>query len=299
MKQFVAITVIIALTSFVRAPAQSSAQVVTVEISLDQSQFLPGEALPVTVHVFNVSGQTLHLGEAPDWLTFSVQSVDNNNSDVVKVSEPPVTGTFDLSSSDVAIKHVNIAPYFNLKETGRYRVTAFVHIPEWNTDITSQPVEFDIINGAELWSQAFGVPMPAGVSNGPPEVRKYVLEEANYLQKQLRLYLLVTDDTGGRVFKVSAIGPMVSFSRPEAELDPDSNLHVLYQSGAESFLYSVINPDGNVTQQAVYKYSNTRPELSLDAAGHIVVVGGVRWVKPVELPVILPPNQVGSPSNSQ
>ncbi|HTV63131.1 MAG TPA: hypothetical protein VMH30_11240 [Verrucomicrobiae bacterium] len=298
MKQLIAILVILALAAFVRAPAQNSAQVVSVEITLDQSQFLPAEALPVTVHVFNLSGQTLHLGATPDWLTFSVQSLDNNNSDVVRNSQPPVTGAFDLGSSDVAIKHVDIAPYFNLKETGRYRVTAFVHIPEWNTDISSQPVEFDIIDGAELWSQAFGVPMAAGMSNGPPEVRKYVLEEANYLRRQLRLYLLVTDDTGGRVFKVSAIGPMVSFSRPEAELDSDSNLHVLYQSGAESFLYSVINPDGNITQQAVYDYSTTRPELSLDAAGHIVVVGGVRWVKPAELPIILPPNQVGGPSNS-
>lgn len=161
MKQIFAILVILGLTAFVRAPAQNSAQVVSVEITLDQSQFLPAEALPVTVHVFNVSGQTLHLGAAPDWLTFSVQSLDNNNSDVARNSQPPVTGAFNLSSSDVAIKPVDIAPYFNLKETGRYRVTAFVHIPEWNTDISSQPVEFDIIDGAELWSQAFGVPKPA------------------------------------------------------------------------------------------------------------------------------------------
>lgn len=298
MKQCFAILAIFGLAAFVRLPAQNSAQVVSVEISLDQSQFLPAEALPVTVRVFNMSGQTLHLGAAPDWLTFSVQSLDNNNSAVVKISQPPVTGTFDLSSSDVAIKHVDIAPYFNLKETGRYRVTAFVHIPEWNMDLSSQPMEFDIIDGAELWSQAFGVPMPAGMSNGPPEVRKYVLEEANYLQRQLRLYLLVTDDTGGRVYKVSVIGPMVSFSHPEAELDSGSNLHVLYQSGGQTFLYSVFDPDGKLTAQAIYDYSNTRPELSLDAAGNIVVAGGVKRVKPMELPIIVPPIPVGGPSNN-
>ena len=282
---------IFAFGALLRAPAQPPAQVVSVEISLDQNQFLPSEAIPVTVKVFNTSGETLRLGAANDWLTFNVQDRDDH-SDVRRNSQPPVAAAFDLGSSEVAIKHVNIAPCFSLSDSGRYSVTAYVHIPEWNMDISSAPVEFDIINGAELWSQPFGVPAPAGASNGPPEIRKYVLEEANYLRKQLRLYLLVTDNEGGRIFKVSAVGPMVSFSRPEAELDSASNLHVLYQSGGETFLYSVFNPDGTLVQQQVYDYSNTRPELSLDAAGHIVVVGGALKVKPVEMPIIMPPNEV-------
>jgi hypothetical protein len=273
----------------------ATAQIVTVEISLDQNQFLPAETLPVTVRVINNSGQTLHLGADNQWLTFNVQSL-NNNSGVAKLSDPPVVGTFELGSSEVAIKHVDIQPYFSLKDSGRYRVVANIHIPEWNMDITSDPKEFDIINGAEIWSQAFGLPVPAGVTNRLPEVRKYVLEEANYLQKQLRMYLLVTDDTGNQIFKVSAIGPMVSFSQPEAQLDDDSNLHVIYQSGGQSFLYSVISPDGNIILQDVYDYVNTRPHLSLDTNGHIVVIGGVRREKPGEMPAILPPSAVPMPT---
>src|SRR5580658_5971255 len=165
-----------ALLAFLRAQAQ----VVTLDVSLDQDQYLPSETLPVTVRVINNSGQTLHLGADDNWLTFSVQSLDNNDSSVVKQSQPPVTGAFDLGSSEVAIKQVDLAPYFDLKQTGRYRVIAFVHIAEWNMDVSSGPKEFDIVDGAELWSQEFGLPIPAGVSNRPPEVRKYALEEANY-----------------------------------------------------------------------------------------------------------------------
>ncbi len=290
MKKFSAI-LIFGLLAILRAPAQ----VVTLDISLDQEQYLPAEALPVTVHVNNSSGQTLHLGADNYWLTFSVQCLDNNAS-VVKQSQPPVAGAFDLGSSEVAIKHVDIAPYFDLKQTGRYRVIAFVHIPEWNMDVSSAPKEFDIVDGAELWSQAFGLPMPAGVSNRPPEIRKYVLEEANYLKRQLRMYVLVTDESGGQIFKVSAVGPMVSFGRPEAQLDSDSKLHVLYQSGPESFVYSIINPEGTILSQDEYDYANSRPRLSLDASGNIVVVGGVRRAKPAELPVIMPPNPLPAPA---
>ena len=106
------------------------------------------------------------------------------------------------------------------------------------------------------------------------------------------MYVLVSDQSGARIFKVSAIGPMVSFSQPEAQLDRASNLHVLYQSGAQSFIYSVVNPDGNITQQEIYDYLGTRPRLGVNDAGDIVVQGGVRRVKPGELPVVKAPDEL-------
>jgi hypothetical protein len=85
---------------------------------------------------------------------------------------------------------------------------------------------------------------------------------------------------------------MVSFSRPEAQLDSASNLHVIYQSGAQSFIYSVVNPDGAITLQEIYDYLGTRPRLAVNAAGDIVVKGGVRRVKPGELPTVKAPDEV-------
>ena len=204
----------LALVSLFSAPAQ----VVTVQLTLEQEQFLPGETLPVTVHIVNNSGQSLHLGADAKWLTFTVESADDNFV-VMKNADPPVTGEFNLGSSEVATKRVDLTPYFAMTHAGRYRVVATVHIPEWGADVTSPAKEFDIIDGARLWSQDFGMPVPAGVTNQPPVVRKYILEEANYLRQQLRMYVLVSDQSGSRILKVSAIGPMVSFSRPEAQLD--------------------------------------------------------------------------------
>jgi len=269
----------------------ASAQVLIVQLSLEQDQFLPGETLPVKVQVVNNSGQTLHLGADSKWLTFSVESVGNDFV-VMKNADPPVVGAFDLGSSEMATKRVDLAPYFVMNREGRYRVVATVHIPEWGTDVASLPKEFDVIDGAQLWSQDFGVPIPAGVSNQPPVVRKYILEEANYLREQLRMYVLVSDQSGARILKVSAIGPMVSFSRPEAQLDRASNLHVIYQSGAQSFIYSVVNPDGVITQQEIYDYYNTRPHLAVSDAGDIVEQGGVRRVRPGELPAVKSPDQL-------
>ena len=267
---------------------------VTVSVTLDQDEFLPSETLPAVVHITNLSGQTLHLGADPDWLKFDVEAEDNFI--VVKTANPPVQGEFKLDSSEVATKRVDLEPYFDLKRPGHYRIIATVHIKDWNTDITSAPKGFDIINGAKLWSQVFGVPLPAGVSNRPPEVRNYTLEEANYLHSQLRMYVQVSDESGATIFKVLAIGPMVSFGRPEAQLDRANNLHVLHQSGASSFLYSVINPDGDISRQETYDYINVRPRLRVGDEGSITVYGGVRRVKPQPLPSVKSPDEISAPT---
>lgn len=282
MKAFFAI-VCLALPLFV---SNAKAQVY-VELKLDQEQFLPGEAIPVTIRVTNRSGQSLHLGE-DGWLSFLIQAEDG--SVVIKKTDPPVKDPFDLENGDIGIKRMNLAPYFSLAHDGTFHISATVHIKDWSTDITSQSQNFDIIEGAEIWSQAFGVP-DSSVSNQPPRVRKYSLVQANYLRNELRLYIQVIDEADGAVVKVNSLGPMISFSQPEAQLDRASNLHVLCQTGATAFTYSTVNPGGDVIHQEIYDYVNTRPRLSEDVNGNIFVMGGVRRAPPGEIPAVKPPDQ--------
>jgi hypothetical protein len=251
---------------------------VSVEVTLDQEQFLPGETLLAGVRIVNSSGQPLHFGTDTDWLKFTVESVDGPI--VIKYSEPPVLGEFDVQSSQMATKRVDLAPYFELKRSGRYRITATVHIKEWSASVSSAPKGFDVIRGSKLWSQDFGVPLPAGTTNQMPELRKYSLVQANYLKSQLRLYVLVSDPLESQVFKVKAIGGTTSFSRPEAQVDRQSDLHLLWQNGAATFSYTVLNPSGEIIRQETYDYVDTHPRLRPNDAGEVSVYGGVRELKP-------------------
>src|SRR5882762_4457683 len=126
MKIFFRALILASLTLF-RASAQ-----VTVEVKTEQDQFLPSEALPVAVKITNRSGQPLHLGASPNWLTFDVESADGII--VVKNAEVPVTGEFDVGSSQVATKRVDLAPYFGLSRPGRYRIVATVRINDWKAE---------------------------------------------------------------------------------------------------------------------------------------------------------------------
>jgi hypothetical protein len=260
---------------------------VAVEVVLDQEQFLPGEALNVAVKVSNRSGQKLSFGTEPDWLTFAVESRDGLV--VPKIGEAPVAGSFELESAERGTKHVDIGPYFSMMQPGRYSVIATVQIKEWGQAVSSQPRNFNIMEGAKLWEQEFGVPSGSGGTNAVPEVRKYILQQANYLKGKLRLYLRLTDVTGTKVFRVVPVGIILSFSRPEPRIDRFSNLHLLYQNWAHSFSYTVFSPDGEIVDRQTYDYTDTRPRLLTDDQGRISVVGGLRRVTSNGSPVTAEP----------
>lgn len=257
---------------------------VTVEVSPNQDQYLPAETIEIAVKITNLSGQTLTLGQDNSWLQLIV--TEKGGSSVGQTADLPVAGEFSLQSSLAGTKRVDIAPYFAFRKPGSYQVKAIVTIPQWNTTITSESKPIEIINGTVLKSLRFGVPPAAGETNQPPEVRQYMLQQANYLKENLCLYVRVTDDTGFKTLKVVRAGRLTSFSKPEAQLDSASNLHLLFQTGARSFLYSIVNPAGEVLVRQTHEITDTRPKLRDAGEGRIAVKGGARRPSVTDLPAL-------------
>jgi hypothetical protein len=257
-----------------------------VSVIMAQEQFLPGEAVTLDVRIVNHSGQTLVFGEDNRWLRIGVQ--EDDASVVTRLSEVPVTGRFVLPPSKMATKRLNIEPYFGFTGPGRYQVDASLWIEPWDQTIHSEPEPFVIVSGTKLWERSFGVAAGEGV---PPEVRKYLLQQANYLKSQIRLYARVTDAREEHTFGVVPIGPMVSFSRPHALVDADSNLHVLYQSGPRISTYCKISPDAEVLAHEKREYAGAKPRLSADEDGSVTVRGGVPLLPPPSGASSSPPEQ--------
>jgi hypothetical protein len=128
-----------------------------------------------------------------------------------------------------------------------------------------------------------GLPPAPGATNQAPEVRRYFLQKVS-LESGLKLYFQLTDATGARTLRAFPIGPMTSFSDPEVQIDKFSNLHVLHQTGAQSFNYSVINALGQLLDRQTYEYTGTRPTLRSDNAGGVMVSGGVRRISSTDIP---------------
>src|SRR5262249_45907959 len=80
---------------------------VSVDLALDQDQYLPGESLIVGVRITNFSGQTLHLGKDSDWLHLALEGRDNYV--VPTTADLPVQGEFQVESSKVVTRRVDVA----------------------------------------------------------------------------------------------------------------------------------------------------------------------------------------------
>lgn len=254
---------------------------VRVELTTDQEQFLPGERLLVEVKITNQSGETLKLGKESDWLKFAVQA--SSGFIVNKLGEVPVIGEFTLATSEVATKQADLTPFFDLSTPGRYNVTASLKLPQWNLTVVSPAKAIDIINGSVLWQQDFGVPGSVSPTQKSPEIRRYTLQKATYL-KQLQLYVRVSDATDNRVCRVFALAPMVSFSHPETQIDRESRLHVLSQTGARSFIYGIVSHEGELLTRHTYDYTASRPQLTVGEEGKVFVRGGMRRLTAKDLP---------------
>lgn len=269
------------------AVLKTAAQV-SVEIKLDQEQYLPNEPLIARVKIRNDSGQTLHLAEADNWITFIVEGTEDvryvRQRKLPKVKDK----SFDLESSKTASVNIDLAPCYELNRTGRYKITATVSIPVFNEKFASPAKDFLIGSGSPLWEQAFGVPpeiAPPG-PDGKPEVRKYKLIQTNP-GAEAKLFVRLTDQLNEDI-RVIQIGQLVSFSRPEPQLDRWNNLHLLYQINAHTFLYTMINPDGMVVARERHDQTDTRPGLRYNDEGHISVGGGVRRYTRNDLPPVEP-----------
>lgn len=256
---------------------------ITASLKLDQEQFLPGEDMQLQVRIVNRSGQPITLGTDDQWIELTLWG--DQNRAPRPLGAMPLKGEFTLLSGEVGTRMLNPAPYYDLTPTGRYHITAKIHVRQWGEDISCKMVSFTVANGVPLPRLAnlqFGVPPPAGVSNVAPEVRSYSLLKVSYL-KDLKLYFRLTD-SAGRIMRMFPIGRMISFSDPEAQIDRYNNFHVLYQTGARAFNYSVINPEGLLVLRRTYMYTDTRPELRPGPDGEVFVGGGIRQLASDDLP---------------
>ncbi|MCI0535587.1 MAG: hypothetical protein L0Z50_10190 [Verrucomicrobiales bacterium] len=270
------------------------AQIVSVEVMLDREQYLVNEELVAKVRITNFSGQTLTLGDDDDWLSFTLEG--GPAKVVSQRALVPVRLPFKLDSGKIGTRRIDIAPYFDLSRPGRFTVAASVRLPQLNIRVPSKPVSFNIITGTVLWQQDFGMPVDSKLPNSTPEIRKYALLQVTH-EKDLKLYFRLTDGSGTRSLRVFPIDKLISFSNPEGQLDRFNNLHVLYQMGAHSFLYTVINPEGVLLGRETHDISPTsRPGLRADKDGRISVVGGVRRYPSTDLP---PPDSIPSDAASR
>ena len=268
--------------------ARSQGVGVTADLSLEQSQLLPDEKMYLKLSIHNRSGQTLILGSESDWVAFTVFGEKDTLVPQSGTGHVYAEGETNVPAGMSASREFNLTPYFDLHQPGRYSVKATIKLPQWQQEIAVPPVTFTIVNGIRLANlpeidPPVGVPLPHGDSNQPPEIRRYFLEKSDAAAGS-KLYVRLTDGSGGRTLRLIQIGPFFTYTQPDVKLDRYNALHVLHQTGSKDFTYCVIDTLGLILERQTYQYTDRRPSLRADGQGGVVVTGGARVISDSDLP---------------
>ena len=246
---------------------------VDVSLEFKKEFYLAHESIMAEVKIVNFSGKTLNFGADKNWLQFTIES--RGEFPVEKVGDLNVVEQFKVPNASRAIRRVHLIPAYKIDNPGRYRVAAYISIPELNTQLVTTPVEIGILSASVVWEREIGLVKDKNDPSAPIEIRKYSLMRA-VNKKQIDLYVKVTDKYQRYIYGVYSLGNIVSFGEPERQVDRFSNLHVLMQNGARSFRYTIVKPDGKILLRQRHNYTASRPKLIMDKTGLIQVFGGKR-----------------------
>ncbi len=239
----------------------------SVQLRVEKDTFLLYESIRVAVGIRNFSGRTIELENSGDrsWLSFMVvsESGDLMNSVGKLDTQEPVL----IPGGETVSRTVDILPLYDLRERGTYQVQAVVSVN--GVESVSAPVRLTIVNGRELWSQKAGLP---GKENAPDEYRTYSLVARSSAQEEL-LHVCVKDEAHQVVYGLIPLGGFLSLTPPQARVDKEGQLHVLYQTGPRAYGYVRIDPYAKVLDRAAYSDFITRPQLAVDD-GTVTVHGG-------------------------
>ena len=255
-----------------------------------QTQYLAYQPIQVEVAVTNNFGRpiTLENNDKQPWLIFDV--TDEQGHPIADRAKSPQFDRLSIEPGQTLGRSIQIDQFFYIQKPGRYKVQAVVYFE--GQSYGSPRHEIFIESGRVIWQKKIALP-PApspletktGVASSSPrpkdEIRTYELIRFT-TDKGQQLFFKIEDEERELVYQCYSLGSTVLQHQPEAFLDSSGQFYVLHESSPRNYTFSLLGPDGLPKIRESYTAVRSRPTLTRDGKGNIVVLGGEKYVSPVE-----------------
>jgi len=248
------------------APLSAYAQI-QVGLQLPRNLFIRYEPILATITIVNLTGRPLLLRDADGNPWFSFQ-IENERGGIVPARLAGYSkDSVAIGPGEALRRTVNITPIYQLDDFGRYRVRATVFDVESGRFFSSAPFAMEVTEGRVIWQQFVGHPDGGG--------SRQITLLAHRLPQSTAAYLRILDPDQNRVFATHRLGPLVTSSPPQVELDLNNEVHVLQMRSPRSYIYSHIGLNGEIRARAAYDQTpRSKPALRRGPGGEVMVVGG-------------------------
>jgi hypothetical protein len=261
---------LVVLLLFLGASLPAMAQI-DVGLRMVRRQFVVGEPVRVVITITNHAGRDLVFQSDGrlSWLDFMVK-----NDRGQPISAPGATQfrAVRVPVGQSLSREVDLSKIFTLSKIGTYSVYATVRFPgNPENGFMSNRALFTVTKGREIWSQKVGV---KGKVN---QTREYKVLTFSDTRKSY-LYVQVVDNTTGQPIRTFSLGEALLFRKPEATVDRDQNLQVLFLATPSVWTHIVVNANGQAISRNFYKRGTASdPRLVTFGTGEVVVAGGAPY----------------------
>jgi hypothetical protein len=241
-----------------------------VELQLNKPDYVSYEPVKAVVTAYNRTGRDIVLGGrgATGWLTFSVTA--GGNSMVVPTGAHPHAPPAVLRSGKSITHTVSLGKYFAISTPRNYSIRAGAYYK--NEVFYSRPKRVTISEGHVIWQQVAGVPLGQG---GSGSYRRYQLLTYRSSRRQ-DLYIRVRDEKSSRVYATYSLGRIIRVRDPQATVDGQNQLHVLYMEAPKTYSHVTIAITGHTLSREKYReFGGSVPKLMSTRAGEVNVEGGM------------------------
>lgn len=249
---------------------QAQAQLV-VNVRTNKRVYVAYEPIIATVTVANRAGKDVVLGDhdGVSWLTLQVNVVGGDR--LMPYSGTPRFEPRVLAKNAMVEQTVSLGHFYPLGGQDTYSVRASVFFPELGQSFVSNHATFRVSEGTIFWQEQIGL---ASERSGRSTYRRFMLlsfQEDDHMS----LFVRLKDERSNRVLATYALGRLVPHRDPQATIDAQSRLHVLFLTGPRFYRHSVIGPNGVREAEEIYQtHEGRHPQLVVSNAGNVRVAGG-------------------------
>jgi hypothetical protein len=271
--------VFLLLTLLVTMSSLCSAQL-AMALKTNRSHYLQYEKIYARVTVRNNSGHAVIFGDnkrLKGKLLFKI--IDKKGVSVPALSEAsyPMAGVI-INAGQHKDFIVPITNFYNLKKCKTYRIYAYIEHNMFEDVYRSKDTTFEVNNGMVIWKRPVGVPeFMLARKKEKIKKRTYKLVALNEGSKKSN-YLVIEDRK--RIYSVLFLSYALGEEHITHEVDHMSRLHLMIPMSPKVFVYLVVDVNGKIDEETVYKRTKTVPTIVRSPkSGKIYVTGGTHAKK--------------------
>lgn len=246
---------------------------IQVNVRFKRLQYVAYEPIIATVTIRNLAGRDLDLHDArgQDWCGFEIK--DDAGRTLRPLATPPEPPLHLVAGITVS-REINLTPLYPVSDLGLYHARGNIYLAELDKFFYAEPKVFEVTDARPIWQRTVGVP---GENLGSA-TRTFSLM-TNRFPDHTSLYVRVEDRDTHRVYATYSLGKIISFDEPQAEVDRQSQLHVLQCAAPSVWTYSVVGTGGELLRRSSYTQGRAIPHLLRSGKGTVAVAGGTERVR--------------------